>query len=194
MTLKLKYGNTNTYLIRLNRGYLLVDTGYAGTLPAFYKAIKANGIGVRDVAYVLATHYHPDHMGLIPDLMRQGVKLLLVDVQKDFVHFSDCIFARDGLSFQPIDEAKAAVIACADSRRFLEAAGVGGEIIHTPSHSPDSVCLFLDSGDLIAGDLEPIDFLDAYPEDCPLRDDWRKVLRRRPKRILYAHANERIME
>ena len=154
--IRLRYGNTNTYLIPANRGYLLLDTDYAGTLPAFYRAIKKNGVKSSDIAYVLATHYHPDHMGLILELMKQGVKLLLSDVQMDCVHFSDYIFARDGLPFEPIDETKATVISCAGSRRFLESIGIAGEIVSTPSHSADSVSLILDSGDCLVGDLEPI--------------------------------------
>ena len=91
--IKLKYGNTNSFFIQGGSG-LVVDTDYAGTLPAFYKALKQNNIKVRDIGYVLATHYHPDHMGLVGELMGQGVTLLLIDVQKDFVHFSDAIFER----------------------------------------------------------------------------------------------------
>ena len=95
---KLTYGNTNTFFIPGSKGGLLVDTDYAGTLQAMYKALKRSGIQVKDIAYVLATHYHPDHMGLISQLMEQGVKLLLMDVQKRFVHGSDPIFERDGLA------------------------------------------------------------------------------------------------
>ena len=76
--LKLKYGNTNTYLIEGRNSSLLIDTDFAGTLPAFYKALKQNDLRVKDIGYVLATHYHPDHMGLISDLMKQGVKLILI--------------------------------------------------------------------------------------------------------------------
>lgn len=97
--IKLKYGNTNTYFIQGNNGGLLVDTDYAETLPAFYKALKQNGIRVNDIQYVMATHYHPDHMGLISELMKQGAWLLLIDTQKDFVHFSDRLFARDKLPY-----------------------------------------------------------------------------------------------
>ena len=71
--MKLRYGSTNTFLIPCHNGFLLVDTDYAGTLPAFYKAIKQNGIKISDIVYVLATHYHPDHMGLIPDLTTKPV-------------------------------------------------------------------------------------------------------------------------
>lgn len=148
---------------------------------------------MQDIVYILATHYHPDHMGLIPELMKQGVKLLLMDIQRDYVHFSDSIFARDGLPFVPVDETQATVITCAASRHFLAEIGIDGEIVSVPSHSPDSVALMLDSGDCIVGDLEPFDYLDAYPEESPQRNDWNVILHRHPKRILYAHANEKIL-
>ena len=167
----------------------MVDTDYAGTLPAFYRAIKHARVKASDVSYVLATHYHPDHMGLIPELMKQGVKLLLIDTQEDSVHFSDYIFARDRVPFEPIDEAKATVITCAESKEFLAGIGISGEIISTPSHSPDSVSLLLDDGDCIVGDLQPREYLAAYEQDNALKAGWDAVLRYRPRRILYAHAN-----
>lgn len=191
--IKIKYGHTNTYLIPARDGYLLVDTDYAGTLPAFYKSLKQQGIAVRDIVCVMATHYHPDHMGLISELMKQGVKLLLMDTQAEDVHFSDPIFARDGLTCAPIDEARALRVRCADSRRFLSGLGIAGEIVATPSHSRDSVTLILDDGDCFVGDLEPLEYLDAYPPACPLRDDWALILRHRPKRILSAHVNEKAL-
>ena len=188
-TIKLKYGKTNTFLIPCSCTYLLLDTDYAGTLPAFYRAIKLSGVRVSDISHVLATHYHPDHMGLIPELMRQGVRLLLIDTQKDSVHFSDLIFARDRLPFTPIDAAQAIVISCAQSRQFLAGIGVSGEIIPTPSHSPDSISLILNSGECFVGDLQPYEYLDAYEENEALRADWAKVRGFRPKRVFYAHAN-----
>lgn len=189
--LKLKYGNTNTFYISAGQGGLLVDTDYAGTLPAFYRTIKQNGITVKDIGYVLATHYHPDHMGLVGELMKQGVKLLLIDGQKAFVHFSDRIFARDRLPFVPIQEEDVTTISCAESRKFLAQIGISGEIIRTPSHSPDSVSLMLDNGDCFVGDLEPLEYLAGYKENAALKSDWDKVLSFYPKRIYYAHVNEK---
>lgn len=187
--IKLKYGNTNTYFI----GGLLIDTDYAGTLPSFYKALKAAGITVRDIRYVLATHYHPDHMGLIGELTAQGVTLLLPDVQRDAVHFSDRIFRRDGLPFLPVNETAAYVIACSESRAFLAELGIAGEIIHTPSHSADSVSLLLDDGSCFVGDLEPYEYLEAYEDNIPLQQDWAQIMQHHPMRICYAHAPEKIL-
>jgi len=53
---KLRYGNTNTFFLEGSNGGLLIDTDYAGTLSAFFRSIKAAGITVRDISYVMATH------------------------------------------------------------------------------------------------------------------------------------------
>jgi len=189
MITRLRYGNTNTFLIHGTGGKLLVDTDMAGTLPLFYKAIKESGVRVDEISYVLATHYHPDHMGLVSKLMGQGVRLLLVDVQKPFVHYSDEIFAKDKrLAYEPICEEAATVISCEDSRAFLRELGIMGEICSTPSHSADSVSLFLDAGVCLAGDLEPIEYLTGYEENKQLSQDWELVLEHEPKCVYYGHS------
>ena len=193
--LRLKYGNTQTFLIEGKSGRLLVDTDYAGTLSAFYKALKQHDIRVCDIEYVMATHYHPDHMGLISELMTQGVKLLLPDVQRSCVHFSDAIFAREKLSTDPVDESRAVIISCEESRAVLQGMGIAGEIVHTPSHSPDSVSLVLDDGDCFVGDLEPFEYIGIYGEtNAALQKDWEKLLYFKPRRIFYAHRPEKVTE
>ncbi len=192
--IRLKYGNTNTFFVQGGSGGLLFDTDYAGTLPAFCRAVKQNGIAVKDIGVVLASHYHPDHMGLISELMKQGVKLLVMDVQKDFIHFSDSLFARDRIPYSPIDETQAAVISCGESRAFLSRMGIRGEIIRTPSHSEDSVSLVLDDGDCFVGDLEPFEYLEAYQDNEPLKSDWERILSFCPKRVFYAHRPEKRLD
>ena len=190
--IRLKYGNTNTFFIHGTAGNLLVDTDYAGTLQLFYKEIKRQNISLKDITYVLATHYHPDHMGLISELMKQGVKLLLADAQKGYVGFSDEIFAREPrLGYEPICVERATVISCEESRTFLQGLGIEGEIISTPSHSEDSVTLILDDGTCFVGDLEPMEYLGAYEDNGKLVEDWEKILSYKPRRICYGHANEK---
>ena len=95
MIIKLKYGNTNTYFVHGINGGLLIDTDYAGTMQAFYKALKKSGISITDITYILATHYHPDHIGLVSELQKVGIKLLLIDTQCSYVHFADAIFKQE---------------------------------------------------------------------------------------------------
>lgn len=194
MVSKLRYGNTNTFLIRGKSGYLLIDTDYAGTIQAFYGAIKKYNIKVSDISYVLATHYHPDHIGLVSELMKQGVKLLVVDTQCSHIHYSDEIFSRDKrLNYETINEKGARVISCKESREFLKGIGIEGEIISTTSHSEDSISMVLDNGGCIVGDLEPIEYLGAYEQNVRLKEDWELVMSYNPKLIYYAHANEKVL-
>lgn len=190
--IKLRYGNTNTFYIAGAKGGLLIDTDYAGTLRQFFKAIKTACIDISDISYMLATHYHPDHIGIVSELQKLGVTLLIVDVQHSSVHFADDIFFRDKrLNYKPIDENVAKVISCAESRSFLCSIGISGEIIYTPSHSEDSVSIILDDGNCIVGDLEPVEYLDAYDHNPRLKSDWEQIMSYHPKRILSAHANEK---
>ena len=192
MQTKLKYGNTNTFFIRGMRGNLLVDTDYAGTLPAFYKAIKEQEIKISDITYVLATHYHPDHIGLISELIRLGVNLLVIDAQCPYIHFADTIFGRDkSLTYEPIPTDHATIISTEKSRAFLKRLGIDGEIVRTTSHSADSISLILDGGECFVGDLEPIEYLAAYEQNDKLKYDWELIMRYAPKTIYYAHANEK---
>lgn len=183
----LKYGNTNTYFISGETG-ILIDTDWAGMLPDFFKEIKNSGIKIPDIGYLLITHYHPDHMGIAGELIRLGVKPLIVDVQREFIHRSDEILCRGGAEFVPIDESGAVYISCAESREFLRGIGIDGEIIHTPGHSDDSISLILDSGTAFVGDLPPKDIIDGY-NDNSIKKSWDLILSYCPKVVYYGHAN-----
>ena len=190
--IRLKYGNTNTFYVPGKSGGLLIDTDYAGTLQAFFRSLKMNHLELDDISYVLPTHCHPDHVGLIGELQKLGVRLLLIDKQLATVHFPDGIFRRDRhLRYVPIDEKQAAIISCGVSREFLRSIGIEGEIISTSSHSKDSISVILDCGDCFVGDLEPYEYLNGYENNLQLQKDWSLILSRNPKRILYAHANEK---
>ena len=189
----LKYGNTYTFLVKGLSGSLLVDTDYAGTMQGFYHALKANGIQLNQISCVMATHYHPDHCGLIGQLQKQGVQLLLVDSQLEAVHYPDYIFAREKRDYVPVDSAKAVIISANEGRTFLKKFDIDGEIIRSVSHSPDSVSLILDDGNCFVGDLEPCEYIEAYTDNDLLAEDWKQIMARDPKVVHFAHAPKRTL-
>ncbi len=193
MLTKLKYGSTNTYLIRGTSENLLVDTCWAGTMPGFYKAIKEQNLKISDISYVLATHYHPDHMGITAELPEFGVQLVIFDVQLPYVHFPDSIYAREKNRFyKPIEEGRATILRCTDSCAFLASLGISGEVIHTPGHSEDSISLILDDGTAIVGDLPPYSALDAV-EDENVKKSYKNILSFGVSQLHYGHmVSERI--
>ena len=59
-------GHVNTYLVRADNGYLLVDCGWdtVDTLEALEGHFRALDIRLPDVRHLVITHIHPDHYGL----------------------------------------------------------------------------------------------------------------------------------
>jgi hydroxyacylglutathione hydrolase len=121
---------------------LLVDPAYAvGELVA---AVGADGMRVTGV---LATHYHPDHVGgSMMGFTIEGIAALQelvscpVHVQRDevpWVERTTGVPATDLVAHDPGD-----VVAVGD---------VTIELVHTPGHTPGSQCFMVD-GKLVAGD------------------------------------------
>ena len=191
--IELKYGNTNTYLIKGDEKYLLFDTDWAGTFGMFCKALKEKNVKLQDIEYLVISHFHPDHMGIAGEIARAGVKIVVADVQKEFVHFADAIFEKDGVkSFVPIDSTMTVEISVSESRQFLRNIGIEGEIIYTPGHSDDSISIMLDDGALFVGDLNPLYELELH-EGTVIGDSWERLLALKPSRVFYGHAKTAIL-
>ena len=191
---ELHYSNTNTYLIEGKKGKLLFDTGWAGTFPAFCRALGEIKTAVQDIDYILISHYHPDHMGIVQEIADQGAVLLVPDVQEDYLHASDSIFAKENnRAFVPVRDDKIRRISINEGVTALSEIGLNGRIIHTPGHSDDSISLYLDSGDLFVGDLNPLYELELH-KGTQIEASWNKLLALKAKRVYYGHAKPATIE
>jgi ribonuclease/clavin/mitogillin len=181
-------GHTTCYLVVGATGTLLVDTGFAGTLGLLSRGLKAHGLCIQDVSYLLVTHFHPDHMGIAQDLASLGVTLLLPTCQLPYVHMPDHMYTRDHNSaFHPIDENAALNVELPEIRRLLhDRCGIDGTVTRTPGHSPDSISLVLDQGDAFVGDLCPSDQVGLY-EDGAMGASWETILSLGAHSIHFAH-------
>lgn len=190
--IELHYSNTNTYLIQGSKGYLLFDTGWAGSFHAFCKSLGEAGVKLSDIAMILISHYHPDHMGIAGEIAEKGPVLLVCDIQKDFLHSSDHIFEKENRKdYVPINDGKARVISISESRKVLGEIGIDGEIVATPGHSDDSISLLLDSGELFVGDLNPLYELELH-KGTEIGKSWDRLLAHKPKIVYYGHAKTHI--
>ena len=188
MIKQIKYSSTNTYLIKGTCGTLLFDTGWAGTLQAFCHAMGEAGEKVQDITYILISHYHPDHMGIAQEIADMGPVICAADIQKDFLHSSDRIFAKDKkANFTPIKDENVKFFTLENSRAFLNELGIEGAIYKTPGHSDDSISLMLDTGELFVGDLNPLYELELH-RGSQIEATWNELLSMHPKKVYYGHA------
>jgi len=184
--LNVGYDSTNYYLLDIKNGKFLIDSGFPGTLPKLLAELKRKGCKLSEIKYFLATHYHPDHAGLAQELKNQGVKLILMEQQIDFIPKFTEFFKTKNYPYQEIKLSGNIDLKCEESQKFLAILGIDGEIIHTPGHSDDSVTLVLDEGMAFTGDLQPIFVLPE--EDVVSRQSWEKIHQHKITRIFPGHG------
>lgn len=146
------YRSTNYWVVSAGVSRILIDIGWPGSLGTMLANLKRIGIPPREIRYALATHYHIDHAGLGEELKREGVTLLVIDIQAAAVGQMKQ-WTKPADKFVDITSTGNHVISCRDSRQFLARLGIAGEIIATPGHSDHCVSLLLDDGSAFTGDL-----------------------------------------
>jgi len=143
--------------------------------------------------YLIVTHFHPDHAGLAQNLKDFGTNLILHESQVPFVDKLNNFLKRNPkVNFKDIVTGNNIVVSSAESRIFLESAGIDGEIIQTPGHSDDSISLIIDECCAFTGDLPGLSLMEAH-NDQTLKDSWKLIQDYNVKEIYPAHGNSYII-
>ena len=141
----------------------LVDTGFKGRSAQILKQVKHLGYSPSDIANIIITHHHPDHIGSL-------ARLKEVTQAKVIAHPADAPYIDGRLPqpgparprwlsklISPLSKLWATTPAAVDIlvNEGDELPILGGtEVLHTPGHTPGSICLFLQEEQLvIVGDV-----------------------------------------
>lgn len=77
LPLPMALDHVNIYALDDGDGWTLIDTGFdTGKARAQFDALRAGPLAGRPIRRVIATHYHPDHIGMSGRLMEEGAELL----------------------------------------------------------------------------------------------------------------------
>lgn len=147
----------------------LIDSGVAGAESIIWEYIKEQGREPKEVASLILTHSHPDHIGSARSIKDQiDCTVFAHKLEQEWIEDTEQQFKdRPVPGFQNLVEGSVAVDRCLDGGEILELEnGLSCKILHTPGHSKGSISLiFEDEQTLFTADAL------TYPGDLPIYED-----------------------
>ena len=128
---------------------ILFDPGLKNYLDLRFDQMKKDGIDTSKIKYIVNTHCHPDHFEGSLSLKIKNYKLAMHEKEIDFLKEMGPLFFRMfGMTIQEV----AFDIILKEGTWTID--GTNLQIIHTPGHSPGSVCIYWpEKKALVCGDL-----------------------------------------
>lgn len=156
------------YLVFGNKIHL-IDSGVAGSEAAIYDYIEEQGRDPEEIASLILTHSHPDHIGSAKSIKKQtGCTVFAHRLERDWIEDTERQFKeRPVPGFQTLVEGPVAVDTLLDGEETLALEeGILCKAIHTPGHSKGSISLlFADDKALFTADAV------IFPGDLPIYED-----------------------
>jgi glyoxylase-like metal-dependent hydrolase (beta-lactamase superfamily II) len=121
----------------------LIDCGYAGSASRIERAMRVHDARLADLARVVITHGHPDHAGSARELAALGIPILMhpADAANLRLTWRHLIGRPSrGTVFAAMTPEPGAVEPIEDGQLLPMLGGL--RVIHTPGHTPGSVCLY----------------------------------------------------
>lgn len=140
----------------------LIDAGMVGSRLMLERYLRRIGRRLDELVRIICTHGHPDHIGGVGELVRDrdDVEVLihpddLAGLQRpwrDALDRTEPIAERRGRIIQYLTRTPAAPTTVEDGALLPVLGGL--RVIHTPGHTPGSICLYLEGHRLLfTGDV-----------------------------------------
>ena len=162
------FGGVNCYLVTLDKGFLLIDTGFPKNRKDIEKELESAGCIPGTLKLIVLTHGDFDHSGNCAYLREKyGTKIAMNDGDKGMVEKGDLFYNRN-VNFLTKILGKLMLLFLRTSLkkddRFtpdilledgyaLSIFGFDARIITIPGHSKGSIGILTNKGELFCGDL-----------------------------------------
>ena len=139
----------NIYLL-VDEDLTLIDSGFPGNGRVIAQYIEGIGRSLDELKRVLITHSHPDHTGSVPELKDMVPALQVMAHRADTSRDSQGRYLVSYLNVFGATRLPVPFLRRVEADGFLEEGQTlpirgGLRVIHTPGHTPGSVCFYLES-------------------------------------------------
>ncbi len=147
----------------------LIDSAVAGAETIIFDYLRQNKRDPQDIAMVILTHSHPDHIGSVKAIKEAtNCQIAAFSAEKDWIEDTEQQFKE-----RPVPGFRALVGGPVTVDRLLVdketvslGEGINCQVMHTPGHSKGSISLvFNHDQTIITGDALPL------PNDLPIYED-----------------------
>jgi len=126
--LQVNLGFVNAYILVRGKEAAVVDTGTPNNAAKIADVIRTAGLGWDAIHHVMLTHYHPDHIGSVGEVLASAVKAT----------------AYAGTADIPQIKSPRPIKAVGDNDEVF-----GLRVIATPGHTAGHICVFDPAGSLV---------------------------------------------
>jgi len=134
----------NVYIVTTNKGYLIIDAGVPENFIRVISYLRKNNFSLEKCLGIIITHYHSDHTGCLADL-KEMLKTKVFAHKEEAPFISGKAKLPRGREFKHTD----VDVEVNDGDLIY-----GLQVIHTPGHTPGSICLYYPAEKaLFIGDL-----------------------------------------
>lgn len=133
------------YLMNLGE-LILIDTGAGWSVENIIGNVKKFGFDPKSLAKILLTHCHIDHIGGVPEIKKRfGAKVYIHSLDAPPLENGDPVLTaakwyQTSFPPTPVD------VKFNSPEETLMIGGQEIVCLHTPGHTPGSICIYLDKG------------------------------------------------
>ena len=131
------------YLLNLGE-LILIDTGAGWSVDKIIKNIEKLGFDPKNLTKILLTHCHIDHIGGVPELKKRfGPKIYIHILDAPPLENGDNILTAASW-YQTVFPPTPVDVKFNFPEEILKIGGEKIVCLHTPGHTPGSICIYLD--------------------------------------------------
>jgi hydroxyacylglutathione hydrolase len=130
--------SANCYVVgsEATREGLVIDPG--GNAEDIFQAIRDSGL---DIKTIVLTHGHSDHIAALYDIKdRTGAKVAIHSADAEFLHGRGSFSTMFGISYKTPNPPDRLL----KEGDIIDIGGLHFSVLHTPGHTPGSICLLSD--------------------------------------------------